>query len=292
GNRGSVVVLYIMAALVGILVSYMASGKRMDVGKASTTLIVRKVEGLWRLPFGGGVFEALCEGVGQCWRGLCRRCCCCCRCCSDRGQASSEETETPNFSNRKTYGHTAVATAAGEETRLILPPGVGDIEKPRRLRRPHRGSSNGPPGGRSSSVSSRGTAKDASDRYDNGEVSRPRARSDSDRSSGGYGDGSAAENGYAPPPGSPSAAAHLVSGEADRSSGVSGARITAYGSAGGGGGAREVAPGQEQRRSATATKKRRGGGFQILATSAVDAVAAAAKLAEEIAKDNGDDGGK
>lgn len=34
------------------------------------------------------MFEALCEGVAQCWRGFCRHCCCCCCCMGREGSTN------------------------------------------------------------------------------------------------------------------------------------------------------------------------------------------------------------
>ncbi|CAN0332765.1 unnamed protein product [Ectocarpus sp. 12 AP-2014] len=262
-----------MAALVGILVSYVASA----------TLIVRKVEGLWRLPFGGGVFEALCEGAAQCWRGFRRRCCCCCSCCFRGDDGSPGDDERPDFSEGKLYGYTS---AAGEGRRLIFPT-RGDAEETRRGRRGRsRGSRGGGGGGdgggpRSSSPSRRM----ASTFYEDEEASRPRARSDSSGSGGASGASGAGAGDFFDGERllGAAGAGSSTSGRAD----AGGRRSNGYGAADG----RGVAPstggtGQEHLRPAGTARRKRGGGVQILATSAVDAAAAAARLAEEIANDD------
>ncbi|CAN0097584.1 unnamed protein product, partial [Ectocarpus sp. 6 AP-2014] len=267
GSRKWTVIVYIMAALVGILVSYVTSA----------TLIVRKVEGLWRLPFGGGVFEALCEGAAQCWRGFRRRCCCCCSCCFRGDDGSPGDGQRPDFSERKLYGYTS---AAGEGRRLIFP-ARGDAEETRRGRRGRsRGSSRGGGGGgdgggpRSSSP----TRHTASTFYEDEEASRPRARSDSSGSGGASGDFYDGERLFGA-----AGAGSSASGRA----GAGGRRGNGYGAADG----RGVAPsaggaGRELLRPVGTARRKRGGGVQILSTSAVDAAAAAAKLAEEIANDD------
>eukprot|EP00903_Cladosiphon_okamuranus_P013103 g12222.t1 len=257
-GKGSVFV-FVLAALVGILVSYMASA----------TLIVRKVEGLWRLPFGGGVFEALREGMAQCWRGFCRRCCCCCCCCPGIKEGSSHSSRgRPNFADGKAFG---------EGTRLIFPHG-GDIEEPRRPRQGRSGRNNGHGNGhgyntapRSSSLSHTRTPNPDYDTA--GHIARPRARSDSSGDGGGAreegGGGSRDGSGAAAPGG-----AAVASGRSRSGSGS------------GGGGGRSRSP----HSLSSAARKKRGGGVQILAASAVDAAAAAARLAAEIANDGDDEG--
>ncbi|CAM9827914.1 unnamed protein product, partial [Ectocarpus fasciculatus] len=269
GSRKWTVVVYIMAALVGILVSYVASA----------TLIVRKVEGLWRLPFGGGVFEALCEGAAQCWRGFRRRCCCCCSCCFRGDDESPGDAQRPDFSERKLYGYTS---ATGEGRRLIFPTG-GNAEETRRGRRGRsrgsRGGGGGSDGGgpRSSSPSRR----TASMFYEDEEASRPRARSDSSGSGGGGGGG----GGFHDDERLVGAAGAGSSASGRASAG--GRRSNGYGTADGRGAASSAGgAGREHPRPAWAARRKRGGGVQILATSAVDAAAAAAKLAEEIANDD------
>eukprot|EP00752_Nemacystus_decipiens_P013002 g11503.t2 len=244
-------------------------GNGVSATKRRATLIVRKVEGLWRLPFGGGVFEALCEGVAQCWRGFCRHCCCCCCLLAREGSTNGSRTRSI-FSNGKAYGQHAAAVA-GEGSRLIFPPDGGDIEDPRRPRRGRSGRSNGDSTARSSSLSRRGTRTtpnyDAADDF-----ARPRARSDSSGDGGGREQGGGGGGGRY---GSGSAGGVPVA--------ASGRSRSGSGSSGGG---RSRSP----RASSSSIRKKRGGGVQILAASAVDAAAAAARLAAEIANDGDDEG--
>ncbi|CAM9331877.1 unnamed protein product [Ectocarpus sp. 4 AP-2014] len=263
-------VVYMMAALVGILVSYVASA----------TLIVRKVEGLWRLPFGGGVFEALCEGAAQCWRGFRRRCCCCCSCCFRGDDGSPGDDGRPDFSEKKLYGYTS---AAGEGRRLIFPT-RGDAEEARPgRRRRSRGSRGGGGGGDGSGPrSSSPSRRTASTFYEDEEASRPRARSDSSGSGGASGGG--AGDFY---DGERLFGAAGAGSSASGRAGAGGRRSNGYGAADG----RGVAPsvrgaGREHLRPVGTARRKKDSGVQILATSAVDAAAAAAKLAEEVANDD------